>query len=110
MKEKKSKPCGGRSPYQDFIEQHPGAAEKDVSVDVTRDWLPSREHRRALLDKIAAAVPLLTDHQKRVLGLISQGNSFEEVSSILKISKGAVQEIVAAIRKKVAAHTLTMGD
>ena len=86
--------------YHDFMEdgEH---REQDFSVDVTRDFLPSRERQRRLIAMVNATVPLLTDHQVKVLGLLSQGQSYEEIGKSMKISKGAVQETVEAIRKKV---------
>jgi len=102
VREIKTRPCGESSPFQDFMDRRPELAEVDVSVDVTRDWLPDPDHRQGLLDKIHQAIPRLTQHQQIVLYWLGCGKTFAEIASILKVSKGAVQASVSAIRKKIA--------
>lgn len=90
--------------YERFIRENPEAIPEDFSVDVTRDWLPSTARRDALLDQIRATVPLLTVLQKQVLGMLSQGQTMQEIALELKVTKQTVFDIVEGIRKKVVTN------
>ena len=130
-KEIRCKPCGGSSPYFDWIERqgflHWSSSQQDlhgrhltshireVIAKGEPDTLPAPEPqpKEPLLEAILEVLDdggekVLTPKQKKAFQLIvREGVSYRKAAKILRVSIGAVQCLVAAGAKKLRILALT---